>query len=395
MSEEYREVEVIGWGDRFSSSFFGVLLGLILFFGSFVLLFWNEGRLNLSEVAKTAVEISATQVNQKAIGKFISTTGTITSSPALGDDLFLVPGAYSVVDRTVEMFSWDEDTRTEERKNLDGSVTKTTIYNYKKKWTNKPDKSNNFKHSSTHINPQKAYSDQHYTALGAKVGLYNINMSEFEQVVQRKSSCQGNVTEFSYPTGKGIYLGENNRLQLFPQLIKLNDGVRLTNNYLFKGIGTPENPRIGDVRVCYNVIPINSTVTIFGKLDASNQISVYNAPKNTKFYQLFTTNRGEAIKLLNSEYTFWVWLLRILGFAAMFFGIIFAIGPINYLLSLIPFIGEWIEDITVNISFFVALVLTTITIVISQLLHHPVILIFVIITTLVAFFGVKRVIRQI
>lgn len=395
MSEEYREVEVVGWGSSFGGSLFGALLGLILFFGSFVLLFWNEGRLNLSEIAKTAIEIPATQANQKVIGKFISTTGTITSSPALGDNLFLVPGSYSVVDRTVEMFSWNEDTRTEERKNLDGSVTKTTIYNYTKQWTNNPEKSKDFKQSATHTNPDKAYPDQHYTASVAKVGLYNINMVDFKEVMQRKSSCDSNLTSFSYPTGKGIYLNENSRLQLSPQLVKSSSDVKLTNNYLFKGKGAPENPSIGDVRICYNVIPSNSTVTVFGKLAPSNLITVHNAPKDTKFYQLFATNRSEAIKTLNSEYTMWTWIIRVLGFLAMSFGMVFALQPINSLLNLIPFLGEWIENITVSLSFFVAFVLTTVTILVSQLLHHPFVLIAAVVITFITLSGIKKIRKSI
>ncbi|OKH54618.1 hypothetical protein NIES2101_07370 [Calothrix sp. HK-06] len=393
MSEEYTEVVDNSWGDRFGSSLFAVILGLILFFGSFILLFWNEGRLNLSEIAKTAVEISATQPNQKAIGKFISTTGTIKSNQALGDNLFLIPGSYSVVDRTVEMFAWREEKRTEERKSmLDGKVTKTTTYKYTKGWTNEPSDSSDFNYSQTHYNPKKAYSDQHYTASGAKVGLYDINMTDFKEVMQRKTSCDSNSTALSYPTAEGIYLNSNSRLQLSAQSIKSSgDDVKLTNNYLFKGKGVPENPSIGDVRICYNVIPSNSTVTVFGKLAPSNQITVYNAPKNTKFYQLFATSRNEAIKILNSEYTVWTWVLRLIGFAAMSFGIIFALQPINTLLKLIPFVGEWVEEISLSLSFFIAFILTMVTILVSQLLHHPLILIVAIITTLIAFSGVKKI----
>ena len=397
MSEEYTEVVDDSWGDRFGSSVFAVILGLILFFGSFILLFWNEGRLNLSEVAKTAVEVSATQPNKKAIGKFISTTGTITSNQALGDNLFLIPGSYSVVDRTVEMFAWSEEKRTEERKSvLDGKVTKTTTYKYTKGWANEPSDSSNFNYSQTHHNPKKAYSDQHYTASGAKVGLYDINMTDFKEVMQRKTSCDSNSTALSYPIAQGIYLNSNSRLQLSAQLIKSSgDDVKLKNNYLFKGEGAPENPNIGDVRICYNVVPTNSIVTVFGKLAPSNQITVYNAPKDTKFYQLFATNRSEAIKTLNSEYTIWTWIIRVLGFLAMSFGMVFALQPINTLLNLIPFFGEWIENVTVSLSFFVAFVLTTVTILVSQLLHHPFVLVAAVFITLITLSGVKKIRKSI
>jgi Transmembrane protein 43 len=383
MADHYTDVEVVGWGEKFSSSLLGVILGLILFIGSFFLLYWNEGRLNLSEIAKHATEISATLPNQQAVGKFISTTGTITSNQSLGDNQFLLSGQYGIIDRTVEMFSWKESSETRTEKHLNGSETRTTTYNYTKEWTDSPENSKNFKHSAGHENPQKAVLDQLYTVSSAKVGVYNINMADFKQVVQRKTSCDSNVTTFSYPTGRGIYLSDSSRLQLSPQLIKSNDNIKLQNNYLFKGNGIPENPNIGDLRICYNTIPTNSTVTVFGKLEASNQITPYNAPKNTKFYQLFASNRSDAITLLNSEYTVWIWVLRVLGFMAMFIGILLSLKPLNALIDLIPFVGGFFEEVTAGLSFFVAFVLTTVTILISQLLHHPLVLIASIVITFI------------
>jgi Transmembrane protein 43 len=390
MADQYTDVEIVSWGNKFSSSLFGVILGFILFFGSFFLLYWNEGRLNLSEIAKQSVEISATLPNQKAIGKFVSTTGTIRSNEVLGDNLFLLPGKYSIIDRTVEMFSWKEDSETRIEKRLNGSETRTTTYTYTKEWANNPENSKDFKHSAGHENPKKAFFDQLYTISGAKVGLYNINTADFKEVVQRKTSCDSDATISSYPTGRGIYLSDSSRLQLSSQLIKADSNIKLINNYLFQGNGAPEKPNIGDVRICYNTIPINSTVTVFGKLEASNQITPHNAPKNIKFYQLFASHRSEAIKRLNSEHTFWTWLLRLFGFMAMLIGILFSLKPLNALIDLIPFVGGFFEEITAGLSFFVAFVLTTVTILISQLIHHPFVLITVLVITFIVLSTFRR-----
>ena len=59
MPEQYTEVTRKGYGTRIGESITGILFGLILFIASFVLIFWNEGRYDLSKLARTAVEIEA------------------------------------------------------------------------------------------------------------------------------------------------------------------------------------------------------------------------------------------------------------------------------------------------------------------------------------------------
>ncbi len=108
MSNQYQEVEVASWGNRLGNSFMAAFLGVALFFTSFLVLYWNEGRVDFSQIAKTAVEISATAPNKTALGKLVSTTGNITSSQKLGDQLFLKAGNYIVVDRQVVTYSWVE-----------------------------------------------------------------------------------------------------------------------------------------------------------------------------------------------------------------------------------------------------------------------------------------------
>jgi hypothetical protein len=59
MSNYFRETTHTSWFSRLMSSFMGVLFGFLMFLGSFVLLYFNEGRVNLSKIAKTAIDISA------------------------------------------------------------------------------------------------------------------------------------------------------------------------------------------------------------------------------------------------------------------------------------------------------------------------------------------------
>ena len=61
-------VEHVGWGRKIGESFKGILVGLLLFFGSFVLLGWNElntvrNYRTVSEGRKIVVEADAAAVD--------------------------------------------------------------------------------------------------------------------------------------------------------------------------------------------------------------------------------------------------------------------------------------------------------------------------------------------
>lgn len=67
--DTYTEVTHTGWLQRILGSFMGAVVGVLLFLCSFGLLYWNEGRLDISTVAKTAVEVPA---NQPAPGNYVA-----------------------------------------------------------------------------------------------------------------------------------------------------------------------------------------------------------------------------------------------------------------------------------------------------------------------------------
>src|SRR3954471_22583756 len=77
------EVTHTGWLSRIGSSIVGGLFGIAIFLGSFVLLYWNEGRQDMSEVAKTAVALNANKPAPKHVGRLVALTGTLTSQQTL------------------------------------------------------------------------------------------------------------------------------------------------------------------------------------------------------------------------------------------------------------------------------------------------------------------------
>jgi hypothetical protein len=384
MSDEYQEIEVIGWGRRLTSSCVGAILGIILLFASFFILYWNEGRVDVSQIAKTAVEISASSPSTGQ-GKLVSTTGTITSSQLLGDDLFLQPGKYIIVSRTVEIFAWKQNKESTTEKNVGGSATKTTTYTYTKEWTSNPEDSSSFRYPEGHRNPAKSVTSLDYIVSDAKVGIYSLDTGSLDYRNNHKVNRGGGIT-----LSEGIGRPKFDILPLNRQNTRLSGNVTLADNYLYKGIGSLENPQVGDLRIEYLVLPTDSTVTVFGKLESPDRITPYFHKKNTKLYWVFRGTRDEAIATLKTNYDIAIWLFRFSGFLIMWIGLALASNPISVFLDFIPFLGSVSESVAGLTSFWVAFVLSTATILVSTLIHHPIALVIALTISL----GVMIVLRR-
>lgn len=351
MPDEFKEVTTTGLGQRMGNSVAGILVGIALFFGSFALLYWNEGRTDLSLVAKTAIGIKAdSAAPADTEGKLVSVSGVFQSKQKIGDDLFLKPGLYMAVERNVEMYSWTEEKETKTKKNMGGSETTETTYRYKKEWTGSPDNSDDFKHQEGHYNPSMPFKSEEFRADTGTIGKYDYDL-------------------------RNIDLPSSSKLTLSPGVIALKQGARLANpSFIFKGKGSLDSPAVGDVRVSYAVLKPGFKGTVFGILSTSS-ITSYMTKKGEKLYRIFSTDRETAIQTLHQEYVFMMWLLRILGFAAMWFGLSLIFGPISTFLDIVPVFGSITRFVAAGVSFLIALPLTIVTIIVSLLIHNVIALI--------------------
>ncbi|MGD9580914.1 MAG: TMEM43 family protein, partial [Vampirovibrionia bacterium] len=188
------ETTKTGYFTRIKNAIIGVLIGIVLFIGSFVVLFMNEGRVNLSEIAKTATLITANeQAKSDLNNKLVALTGDLTTEEVIGDNLFLKPDKYLQLNRKVEMYSWDEDVDTQTKKNTGGSETTTKTYSYKKVWSMSPDNSSNFKESAGHFNPEKTIEDYSTKANKGKMGIYTVEVKDLNLPEAKKLTLSEEV----------------------------------------------------------------------------------------------------------------------------------------------------------------------------------------------------------
>ncbi|MBT4937155.1 hypothetical protein HON22_04515 [Candidatus Peregrinibacteria bacterium] len=355
MPNTFTETQNTGWGSRLGNSFKSILVGIILFLSSFGVLYWNEGRIDLSIIAKTAEEIQIDKNNPENDEKLISASGKVQTNASLEDN-YLAAGKYLEIERKVEMFSWTERASTSSEKNLGGSETETTTYEYIKDWTENPRSSSSFKIPEEHHNPSKVLSSETKRVDRASIGSYKIHTAD-------------------------IKLPEKKLLKLNEQNTFLKDGWSLvSDNFLFQGKGLFQEPVIGDLRISYSAVFPEENMTIFGKLNEKNKeiSNYYDERKNVNLYRLFNESRDASIQTLHAEYKSSTWILRAVGFLMMWIGLSMLFKPFHVLFDVIPFLGSVSRGLISVASFIMAFILSLITIIISMILHNIIVLVIII-----------------
>jgi len=364
MADQYTETTTTSYGSRILGSLVGVAVGFVLFIGSFPLLYWNEGRVDLSQIAKTAIEIDAQSVSPDAAlkGKLISTTGTVNTNESIGDGLYLKPDKYIGVIRAVEMYAWVENKETTTTKNVGGSETKETKYTYTRGWTDNPVTPANFKYPDGHENPAKSLEGMTVRSQDATVGAYHINPS-------------------------GISLPGYSSLALNAKSVETKqDAVLAGDSYIFlrkTASGSIENPQVGDTRVSYRVLQPGFRGTVFGVLNGT-AIDAFVDKDDNQLYRLFDGTRAEGIASLHAEYKLLTWILRVVGFLLMWIGLMSLSGPVSVLLDVLPIFGTISRGLIGAVAFGISLLLSSVTIVVSMFLHSLVAMVVALVLTIAA-----------
>ena len=350
-------VERTNFGQRIVNSFVGVLIGILLFFGSFLVLFLNEGRENLANYAKKAKVYQSENVYSK--DELLYTVGKLNASTFAGDD-FLNNGNYIYIERYVEMYCYVEKEHQETKENIGGSTTTVVTYTYELSWTSSPAKTTTFKGDNTEkpTNLPEQYDSwitnmpQNQNNTGSGFSINSVNMSP-----------------------NGLILSNAKDLALSTDITKnLNANDTISNNFIFRKNstnGTINQPGVGDIRIYYHVITADDEGILFGRIE-NNSFTSFVTKKNNTFYRFFSgiESQNQAVSILQAEYKLTLWIFRIVGFVMMFIGLLLFSRPLTTLLSVIPFFAKMGRFIFGVFSFFISLFLTTITIILGIIFNN-------------------------
>lgn len=370
-----QRVSTISYGSKLVQSIKWIFMWILLFFGSFFVLFWNEWRQDISLIAQTAEKVTIQQVqeaNQDFDQKLLAVAWTLQSNSMVWDWLFLKDWMYLQIERNVEMFAREENIETTTEKKLWWSEEQTETISYKKVWTSNPEDSSWFADPTSHTNPSLAYSNANI--INTDITLNWISLS---------------TNDISLPASQELRLTQELLIiDTSPVTWELAK-TTIENWYLFIWVWTSNNPEIWDVRIKYRVIPSDLDVTLFAKF-SNGTFWPYIDWNNNLLYRAFTSSADAAIKTLHDEHTMMTWILRAVWFMMMWMWLQMMLWLISTLLDVIPFLWNISSWLTQVITWILALCLSLITIIIAKVFHNRIALVIVLVWLTVFLWRTRR-----
>lgn len=324
-ADSFTEVTTKSWGSRLADSIKGVLFGLVLIVGAGVFLFWNEGRAvqtqrSLTEGASLVVSVDPGRVDPANDGKLVHVSGDLKPGATLVDPEFTITAAALRLVRTVEMYQWKEETKTETRRNVGGSEETITTYEYHRTWSESRNDSSRFRRPEGHVNPQMRYRGASYSSRDATLGAFRPGTNVIDQ------------------------LPASGTLRIDPSLAKavstrVRGPVHAVDNYIYLG-DDPSQPRIGDLRVSYRFAPAGPA-SIVGR-QAGNGFAEYQTQAGDALLMARpgTMSAAEMFAAAHRDNRILTWILRFAGVFAMFIGFLLILKPLVIVADVVPFIGS-------------------------------------------------------
>ena len=354
MNNKYTEVTRNSWGSRIMSSFVGVLFGIILFLGSFFLVWWNEGNSirsenDLKQGNKDIISVKSDTPVPENENKLVHLSGKVETADTLIDSEFGTTANAIALSRKVLIYQWVESTTERTEKEIGGSEKVVTDYNYTKDWVSEPINSSGFKIQEGHLNKCNfPYRDTITMAQNAKVGSFDLTapllnqIDKFEDYILDTTSF-GDTFMISSNT---IYLGSE----------KIND-----------------DPEIGDMKISFQVANAPEMVSIMAQ-QVNGTLSAYVGENGTEILKLAygTVSADDMMKLALEKNTSQTWLLRGLGLVLCIIGLSLILKPLSVIMDVLPILGSITNFGTGILSFVLGLILILTTISIAWLFYRPI-----------------------
>jgi hypothetical protein len=356
-NESFSEVEHVGWFQRITSSIGGAVIGIILFLVAFPLLIWNEGHAvdtarKLSKGQGEVISVPIDRVNEDNDGKLIHVTGPTRVDAPLSDLEFGVSARALRLKRVVEVYQWKEESQTETKKKLGGGEDRVTTYNYTKAWSSDLIDSNKFKKPVTPSNPgSKPYLDVTMDAPVVKLGAFVVHPTMTGRIVD----------EVQVPF-------TNEMLAKLPSEMKTR--LRVRDGILYRGSSAADSdePQIGDLRIEFREVQ-PATVSVVAR--QKNKMLSPDTGGVGQLLKVGTYSADELFQAAKQELSLLTWLLRLVGFVLIAFGIGLVFQPLVIFADFVPFLGNLVGLGVGMFALGIAFALSVITIALSWLAFRP------------------------
>lgn len=354
----FQETKSVSWLGRIKRSFGGVLVGLAFIVGMVCLLFWNEGRAvqtarSLAEGAGIVMSIAPT-VDPAREGDLVHVTAHLFTPVPVADAEFNIEAQGVRLQRSVEMFQWVESSRTETRNKLGGGQEQVTTYSYNMDWSDRAHDSAKFKDPQDRQNPQMAISKATFQADRATLGGFELDA--------RVLNLVGGARDFPIPA---------DRADAIQQAVGAGVRASIVNGGIYLG-SNPSQPRIGDYRISYRLVP-NGMVSVIGRQEGNGLAPYQTEAGNTLLMvKEGTVSAQEMFDGAASNNTILTWIARIAGMALLIFGFSLVLGPLGVIGDVIPFVGSIVRMGTGVVAWIAGILVGSATIALAWFFYRPV-----------------------
>lgn len=352
--DTFTETTYQSWGSRIANSLVGVLIGIVLIPLSCWLLFWNEGRAvttarSLAEGASAIVSVATDRVDTANNDRLVYLTGQLRAADSLSDPVFpvRVQNAVRLV-RTVEMYQWRENSRSETRDRMGGGRETVTTYSYERVWSSTLYDSSRFRQSG-HDNPRTmAQRSNTVTAPQATVGAFRLTPEQMQ----------------SYGRPVPAEVDPNNA-----EIQRHNATVQGSTIYL----NNPNSPRIGDLRVSFTYVPAGE-VSMIGRQDGE-RIAPYQTRAGDRIFMMEAGRVPARDMFRHAEEgnTIFTWILRAVGMILLMVGFSMIMGPLGALAAVLPMLGDIVRFGTGLIAMALSFLVGPLVIAIAWFWFRPIV----------------------
>ena len=357
MQDQFTEVTSKGLFGRLGESIKSVAFGLLLFVIAFPVLFWNEGRTvkrmrTLESGAKQVISIKADAVVPGNQGKLVHLTGDAKTEENVYDGDFGVQVNAIKLIRNAEMYQWKERAESKTRKKIGGGEETTTEYKYEKVWSKDLIKSGDFKHPEGHDNRgSMPYESKTFTAKTVTIGAFTLSPGLIEKITKSEP----------------LALDED---ALGPLPPDMRPSVRISEGGFYIG-KDPAAPLIGDMKIRFEIVKQPIAISLL-----SGQVESTFEPFKMKegvidVLKVGTFTADAMFQMEKEANSLIAWVLRLVGFLMMVFGITMIFKPLTVTADVLPFLGDMLE---MGIGFFAAIIsfaLSLLTISIAWVFYRP------------------------
>ena len=380
MSDDFVEVTSKSWFEKIVDSLKAIVFGLILVIASGVAIFWNEGNsaetlAALAEGAKIVVSVSADRVDIGNEGKLVHVAAQTSTAQTIKDAELGVTVDGLKLARKVEMYQWKETSKSETQKKLGGGEETVTRYSYTLVWSDVAINSSIFKNPSDHRNPAfPTLASRTFANSSSKIG--NFSLGE---------GILAEISVFEKAEVPASALGTAKQ--------KLGSNAVISQGNFF--LGTDQNsPSLGDVRVSYQIVPIQP-VSIIAK-QVQSTFSPYVMKSGHKLLLVETGIKDPTLMFKDGkdESQLITWIVRGVAFFFMFIGFALMLSLLEVIADLIPFLGNLVGAGTMLVAFCFTLITAPVVAAIAWFYYRPLVAGAIILAGALLFLGFRSLAKK-